>query len=168
MPNTRLFRSSRQNVPQFFTSFVHCPQYRLRLCQLYKFFYRHIVNFSRGNFPACFCNLFQASLQETLSLISSALQICQHSALYSKMEFTRFICRLILVFSLMVFGSVDAFIQLICCHTRNVYKSFDVFTTFSVSTDDSSEIFGLLYTFNRFFFTLFDINKLYFFLIFSF
>ena len=62
----------------------------------------------------------------------------------------------------MFFGSVDAFIQLICCRTRNVYKSFDVFTTFSVSTDDGSEIFGLPNIFNRFFFNVFDINKFYF------
>ena len=29
-----------------------------------------------------------------------------------------------------VLGSVDGFIQLICCHTRNAYTSFDIFTTF--------------------------------------
>jgi len=41
-----------------------------------------------------------------------------------------------------VFGSVDAFIQLICCRTRNVYTSFDVVTTFPISTDDGSEYVG--------------------------
>ena len=36
-----------------------------------------------------------------------------------------------------VYRSVDAVIQLICCRTRKVYMSFDVFATFSISTDDS-------------------------------
>ena len=71
-------------------------------------------------------------------------------------------------FQLEVFGSVDDFIQPICCHTRNAYTSFDVFTTFSISSDDGSEIFGFPYSFYLFFSNVFDINKFYFFFIFFF
>ena len=130
---------------KLFTSLVGCLQYRFSLYQVHKFFYRHIVDFFRGNFPVFFKHLFW----KNLSLTSSALQVCQHSALYSKMDFTRLICRWI----------YDALVMSI----RRLISSL-----LSISTDDGSEIFGLPYTFSRFFFNVFDINKFYFFLMLSF
>lgn len=130
---------------KFSTSLVDCLRYRFSLCQVHKFFYRHIAKFSRGNFSVCLCNHFQASLLETfephfINLTDlPAFSIVQQNGLhkaYMQVDSS---------FYFDVFGSLGAFIQLICFRTCNVYTSVDVFTTFSISTDDGSKIWSSLH-----------------------
>ena len=109
-----------------FTSLVDCLQYGFCFCQVHKFVYFHIVNFSRVPFWSAFVIFFKHLFWKRLSLTSSALQICENSVLYSKMEFTRLLWRLILVS-----GLVFCAVFFVFCQYAVVVKClFAIFTLF--------------------------------------